>query len=175
MLNNVLRVKTIRKGLQVGVCGSTVSNITKYFWYAPGYRYPVISTNEIILTQGGNQPTSARSAFLNLNQVSAGNSIAGTKNPDNQNVNDEVSVIMFPNPFSEKITYNYFLRKPLGVSVELYDMTGSNRIRLIKNQSQTEGLHTGDLDGVRLGLTPGVYYVRFTFDKQVVVHKIVKI
>ncbi|MCX6276613.1 MAG: T9SS type A sorting domain-containing protein [Bacteroidetes bacterium] len=175
LLKDVLRVKTVRKGLQIGVCGSLVSNVTKYFWYARGYKYPVLSTSELQLTQGGNQPTYTRSAFLNLNQTNAGNSIGGINNSDDQNKKEGISVIMFPNPFSEKITYNYFLRKSLSVSVELYDITGSNRLLIIKNQSQTEGLHTGDLDGIALGLTPGVYYVRFTFDKQVVVRKIVKI
>jgi len=54
-------------------------------------------------------------------------------------------------------------------------MSGKISMRLVKNQVQAEGLHTGEIDGVQLGLAPGVYYIRFTFDKQVVVNKIVKI
>ena len=173
VLDNVLRVKTVRKVLQIGVCGSTISTVTKYFWYAPGFRYPVFTTREVEMVHGGDEPVISKSATENLDQLlPRGNSNVSATLGD---TGEGISVMLFPNPFREQFTYNYFLRKSLGVSLELYDMTGNVRMKLISNQTETEGLHTGSFDGVRAGLTPGIYYVRFTFDKQVVVQKIVKI
>ena len=157
------------------MCGSTVSNSVKYSWYAPGMRYPVMVISTMEYQSSGQVPTTTKAASVNLEQRSENDALTGTTEPQSQVEKSDVSVILFPNPFSEKITYNYFLRKQLPVSIELFDMTGNSRMQLIKNQVQTEGLHTGDLDGTVNGLTPGIYYFRFTFDKQVVVSKIVKI
>jgi hypothetical protein len=54
-------------------------------------------------------------------------------------------------------------------------MSGKFNLKVEKKQVQPEGLHTGNINATIMGLTPGVYYLRFTLDKQVVVSKIVKI
>jgi hypothetical protein len=83
--------------------------------------------------------------------------------------------MVYPNPFRDKTTFHYFLRTPLVVSIDLFDMTGKKVGRMINSQSQTEGLHEGVVDAVELDLNPGIYYIRFTFNQQVVVQKIVRI
>ena len=175
VIKNTLRVKSIKKGLQISMCGSTEINIVKYLWYAPGYRYPVLNINIIENRYRGGAPEITRSASTNTRQHNESIATAGANDSGRQIEKSDVSVIVFPNPFSEKLTYNYFLRKQLPVSIELYDMSGKFSLRLVKNQIQPEGLHTGELDGLTHGLTPGVYYLRFTFDKQVVISKVVKI
>lgn len=175
VIKNTLRLKITRNGLDRNMCGSTVSNSVRYLWYAPGMRYPVMNITTMEYQSNSQVPTVTKSASINLEQRDESNTIAGSDEPQNQVDKSDVSVILFPNPFSEKITYNYFLRKQLPVSIELYDMTGNSRVQLVKNQIQPEGLHTGELDGMVNGLTPGIYYIRFTFDKKVVISKIVKI
>lgn len=175
VVKNALRIKITRNGLDRNMCGSTVSTSVRYLWYAGGMRYPVLNITNMEYQASGQVPTVTKTAFVNLEQSDASTTIAGSEEPQIQVEKSDVSVILFPNPFSEKITYNYFLRNQIPVSIELFDMTGNNRLQLVKNQIQTEGLHTGDLDGLTIGLTPGIYYLRFTFDKQVVVSKIVKI
>jgi len=175
VVKNALRIKITRNGLDRNMCGSTVSTSVRYLWYAAGMRYPVLNISNLEYQASGQVPTVTKTAFVNLEQPDANTTIAGSEEPRIQVEKSDVSVILFPNPFSEKITYNYFLRNQIPVSIELFDMTGNNRLQLVKNQVQTEGLHTGDLDGLTIGLTPGIYYLRFTFDKQVVVSKIVKI
>jgi len=175
VIKNTLRITSVKKGLQISMCGSTETNIVKYCWYAPGYRYPVLNISIIENRYRGGVPEITKTAFTNTRQHNEGSTVAGANDQGNQVEASDVSVILFPNPFSEKLSYNYFLRKQLPVSVELYDISGRYCVRLVKNQVQSEGLHTGELDGLSHGLTPGVYYIRFTFDKQVVISKVVKI
>ena len=157
------------------MCASTVSNSVKYAWYAPGMRYPVIVISNMEYQASNQVPTVTKAALVNLEQLNENDALAGTNELQSETGKTDVSVILFPNPFSEKTTYNYFLRKQLPVTIELFDMTGNNRLQLVKNQIQSEGLHTGDVDGMANGLTPGIYYLRFTFDKKVVISKIVKV
>ena len=138
-------------------------------------RYPVLSISTLSYQSGGQIPTVTNTASVNLDQLKETGTVAGNVDPQIQEDKSDIAVILYPNPFSEKISYHYFLRKQIPVSIGLYDMTGKNRLQLVKNQVQAEGLHTGDLDGTVAGLTPGVYYLRFTFDKKVVISKIVKI
>ena len=175
VLKNVLRVKSEKKGLQISMCGSTEISIVKYYWYAPGFRYPVAGVSTVETRYRGGEPEITKSAFVNTWQQHDGNSVATSNDPGKLIEKSDVSVIVFPNPFTEKLSYNYFLRKQVPVSIELYDMSGKSSLKIMKNQVQTVGLHTGELDGVTAGLAPGVYYIRFTFDKQVVVSKVVKI
>jgi hypothetical protein len=175
VIKNALRIKSVKKGLQISQCGSTEINIVKYCWYAQGYRYPLLNVSIVENRYRGGTPEITKSAFTNTQQPNENGLAAGSNDPGKQVENSDVSVILFPNPFEEKLSYNYFLRKQLPVTVELYDMSGKVSIRICKNQLQPEGLHTGTIDGAGLGLAPGIYYIRFTFDKQVVVSKIVKI
>ena len=127
-------------------------------------------------------PVFTKSAFTNTGQrLEERSAIIGSNNPvktPGQGAlieKPEVSVIVSPNPFSEKLTYNYLLSDQMTVSIELYDSSGKNSGWLAKDQIQTVGLHTGEFSALTYGLTPGVYFIRFTFDKQVVIRKIVKI
>jgi hypothetical protein len=174
LLKNVLRVKVTKKGLERNLCGSTEINTERYFWYAPGYRYPVL-TISILESQSGSQiPDVTRTAAVNTTQPFTGDAVTGVTEPEKIDKSD-VSVILYPNPFTEKLTYNYFLRKDFSVSIDLYDITGKVIEKVLKTQSQVEGLHTGDINASQYGLKPGIYYLRFTFDNKVITNKIVKI
>jgi hypothetical protein len=174
ILKNTLRVKAVRQALQINVCGSTESNTERYFWYAPGYRYPVLMVCTISNSHGGEEPVVVKNAWVSLNQQT-GVSVVTVADLNNQTETAENSVIVFPNPFNEQLTYNYFLRKQLPVTVELVDMSGKFNFRVEKKQLKSEGLHTGTINATNLGIPPGVYYLRFTLDKQVVVTKVVKV
>ena len=173
VIKNTLRVRSAKSGLQVNTCGTVEISIVKYCWYAPGYRYPVLSIAITENRYSGGKPEITRAAYVATRQNSGGNNATATGTGTLAEKSD-VSVIVYPNPFTEKLTYNYFLRKQLPVSIELYDMSGRYSMRLVNNQQEGEGLHTGELNGLTHGLTPGVYYLRFTFDKQVVVEKVVR-
>lgn len=179
VIKDALRVKTQKTGIQVNPCGSVKINISKYAWYATGYRYPVMiitivenkfsnGKTEIIQTASTN--TSQYNS--NVSNSSVGSSFNGSLNASGKN---DVSVSLFPNPFSDKITYNYFLRSKLPVSITLFDLAGKYSEQIVQNDMQSEGLHIGSLENVTSKLPAGVYYLRFIFDQQVVVSKVVKL
>jgi hypothetical protein len=175
VIKNTLRIKIVKKGLERNMCGSTEINTVKYLWYAEGCRYPVMHLSVMEYQTGGQTSVVTRTASVNLDQKCEVDAIAGFEQINSQTDDPDVSVILFPNPFNEKLTYNYFLRKALPVTIDLYDMLGRVSVRLVKNQFKESGLHTGELDGLSYGMTPGVYYLRFTFDKKTVVSKVIKL
>lgn len=174
ILKNVLRIKAVKRSLQIGVCGSIQSNNMKYYWYAPGYRYPVLMVGTSENSYGANDPVALKNAWLNLDQPQQGNG-PGNAGVPVQSASAANSVVVYPNPFSEKVSYNYYLWKPIMVTVEMYDMSGKMILLAEKRQLQTEGLHSGSVDAENMALPPGIYYIRFTLDKEVVVSKIVKV
>lgn len=175
IIDNTLRIKSVKKGLQINMCGTVDVNIVKYSWYAPGCRYPVLSISTAENKHDGGSTEIIKSAFSNTQQIVEKSASPGLKNLDKQPQKSDVTVLLSPNPFSDKLTYHYFLEEQLPVSIELYDMAGKYSGWMVKNQPQTEGLHTGELDSATYGLVPGVYFIRFIFDKQVIIRKIVKL
>ena len=163
------------------MCGTTDVNIVRYSWYASGYRYPVLTTNMVETRYNEGAPVFTKTAYINTqqrNQRSAliGSDITGISiNEDITSEIAEITVVLSPNPFHDKLSYSYSLNKQLTVSIELYDVSGKHSGWLIKDKVQSEGLHSGDFETMTNSLTPGVYFVRFTFDKQVIMRKIIKI
>ena len=126
ILKNTLRVKSVRQSLQIGVCGSTQSNTVKYYWFASGFRYPVVMVSTTENKYGEKEPIVVKSAWVNLNQTTTSPFTAGIGNQAETNEN---AVVVHPNPFTEQVSYTYFLAKQVPVTVELYDMTGQFNIR----------------------------------------------
>ena len=180
-LEGVLRVKSIKKGLQINMCGTTDVNIAKYSWYAPGYRYPILNISIVENTTNGAAPVITKTAFTNTQQINTKSALlgsiksAGLIEPVKQSANSDIAVVFSPNPFTDKLTYNYLLPEQNVVSIELYDLSGKTIAWLVKGELQTSGMQTGELLAGTYGLTPGIYFMRFTFNKQVVICKVVKI
>ncbi len=176
VVNGALRVKSVKKGLQINTCGTTDVNIVKYSWYATGYRYPLLSLNVVETSANGCSAVITKSAFSNTQQSynKSGLLEANAKTSDAPTVKADIKVVISPNPFTDQLTFSYLLPEPLNVSIEVYDTSGKINGWLVQDQLQTAGLQTGELNASNYGLTPGLYFMRFTFDKQIVIHKIVK-
>ena len=171
-LTNTLRVKTDKMGVEVYPCSSIVVRILKYSWYAPGYRYPVLVITTIESKATGQEPVITKSATINVQQPVNTETVGGV--PEPQPAND-IAVSVYPNPFNEKFNFNYFLRKQMPAKIAMYDLTGKLTKLILQSDMQAEGIHTGEIDAEELNLTPGMYYLRFTFENNVVVKKVVKL
>ncbi len=180
VIDGALRVKSVKKGLQINMCGTNDFNITKYSWYAPGSRYPVLNLNIIAYSLNGGAPVITKTASVNTQQFSVKSAVLGTdllaqtKAAAAIAEKQEVKVVVSPNPFTEKLKYEYVLTEPMNVSVEVYDVSGKSFGSLVSNQLQQSGYQNGELSASAYGLISGVYFMRFTFNKQVVICKVVK-
>jgi hypothetical protein len=170
---DVLRVKTESNGLEINTCNSVEAKTVRYLWYAPGYRYPVLNIATTERRVSGREAEVTKSAMVWAGKNS--DTPAGSEKPQDPTLNEEVTVVAYPNPFTDKLNYHYFLRKAVPASIILTDVTGRTSYQVMKKMMQEEGLHSGTLESGDLNLDPGVYYLRFVFDRQVVVRKIVKL
>jgi len=169
IFNNALRLKIEKNSIQVNSCGPTESRSIRYVWFVPQIRYSVLSTNVTEIRSPGREPRITRTAFVNQQKKKT-----NILNAQSYGNNTEVSTVAYPSPFNKILYYQYFLPKQMPVSIELLTMEGKNNITIVKNVLQSEGLHTGEIDGSVYVLNPGVYFLRYTFDKKVIVSKVVK-
>lgn len=171
---NVLRVKSEKNSIEVNPCSSSVVRITRYAWYAAGYRYPLLVVAVTESKTGNQEPVITKTATINVQQPVAPETIAGAGDTQPQPSND-VAVSVYPNPFTDNFSFNYFLRKSTQVKIALYDLTGKVVKMVQPEEVQAEGVHTGELSAAELDMAPGMYYLRFTFENKVVVKKVVKL
>jgi len=172
IIKDVLGLKISENKIQINQCGLYESVVTTYVWYAPAARYPVMGLTTRQMSINGKEPVATTTAYVNPKMSHSGILLAGT----DQNVieNDEVALVLFPNPFVTKLNYNYFLRKQLPVTLELVDMTGKTILMLSNEEIQSEGFHSGEFDAAKHNLKMGVYYFRFKFGENEMVSKVVK-
>jgi hypothetical protein len=171
---DVLRVRTESSGLEINQCHSIEVKLIHYLWYVPGHRYPVLNVSITERRISGRAAEIERSALLWSDRHAV--TPAGAVEPKGQAITDEEPVVVvYPNPFGDKLNYCFFLRKSVPAAITLTDVTGRTSALLMKQQMQSEGLHSGTLEPADFNLTPGVYYLRFVFDKQVVVRKVIKL
>ncbi len=173
-LTNTLRVKAEKAGLEVNTCSTNVLRFLKYSWYAPGYRYPVLVISTTEIRTNGTEPVITKSAVLNVQQAENTVTLTGITEPQPQPANDN-AVSVYPNPFNDNFNFHYFLPNPVPVKIVLYDVTGKFARVIQQSEILAEGIHTGKVDAGKLGLTPGMYYLKFTFDNKAVVKKLVKL
>ena len=169
---NALRIKISSENIETSLCSSTLVKQTNYLWYVDGYHYPVIAMNHIFSQQTNMDAVITETAYYNPQQSSTPNNSIATSI---EQTSTDFAINSYPNPFYDKVNYSYFLRKDTKVTIEFFDMSGKLNQFVLNNQTQTSGIHSGEIDAAALSLVPGVYYIRFTFDDKVIVHKVVKI
>ena len=177
VIKDVLRVKSVKKGQQNNQCGITDFNIVKYSWFAPGYRYPLLNLNIVETRSNGTPPVVTKTANYNIQQPYEKKAVMGAvaQSLPAALSSPEIEVTINPNPFENRLTYSYLLPEYQDVSIDIYDMSGKTVGWIFKNQMQGSGLHNGELYASRYGIVPGIYFMRFTFGKQIVIKRIVKL
>lgn len=173
IIKDALRLTIEESRIQINPCNIYEIKTTTYYWYAPGARYPVIGLSTRKVKTNGENPVVTNTAFVNREMSNSGIFVTGS-GQDNYNTG-EVSLNLYPNPFTEKLIYSYFLRKQMPVSIELVDMTGKTVVTLSDKQLQAEGLYEGELDAVKYGLKMGVYNFRLKYGEKILVSKVVKL
>lgn len=174
ILHDVLRIRTVKRALHQGVCGSSQSVVVKYYWYAQGYRYPVLMISAVENRSGSREPVVIRSGWMNLSQprASAGDA---THNGSVTGSTAVHAVVVYPNPFAGRLSWSCYLRNPVVAGVDLLDLSGRVRIVADPPALRPAGLLSGSLPGDAAALPPGIYLIRFTIGNEVIIRKVVRI
>ena len=88
-----------------------------------------------------------------------------------RNINTDFNV--YPNPFNENFSIEYNIPQNGNVTIELFDLKGQ-KISTIANKYETEGNHT-ITNSLSNNNNSNIYFVRFIFNNEVVIKKIVQI
>lgn len=169
---NVLRVKQYSKSTQGATCYDVEIESYKYLWYSAESRYPIVSTSiqEQKISTGETKIT--KKTFINekvLKQESA-----SAPNDINENIVDVYGYSVSPNPFVDLINVSYQLNNNADVSIGVYTILGAKVTDVVVNNSQEKGTYTYTVPTQDLGLTPGLYFVKFKFNDTEYNEKIIK-
>ncbi len=76
-----------------------------------------------------------------------------------KNVSANLNLNIYPNPFHKSTNIEYELTATSRVKIGLYDMNGKE-ITTVADEQEASGKHKFEMDGNKLGLTPGTYILK---------------
>jgi hypothetical protein len=79
---------------------------------------------------------------------------------------------IYPNPFRSQTRITYTLDKPSDVKIEVYNLLGARTADIV-NMKQDPGEFTYDINAEDIGVTEGVFYLRFTVNGNTTVKKLI--
>lgn len=130
---------------------------TEYKWLANGFGIPVLT---VINRQTGTYVEyidSVRSTILNYKDDMAKN---------------ETELYVFPNPCKENISISFSLPKNSLVDLSLFNLQGV-KITTLLNSEQIKGFNSHQFNISKLGLSKGIYYLRYTSNSNVMMKKLI--
>lgn len=170
VVNNALRVKSVTQLDEYAKCTYAINRITKYLWYAEGYRYPVLVVFIHEKTTPDGTETS-KSAYYN-EKVFASRTKSETTDVEDY-LNTDYAYNLFPNPFSDHLKIRYELTEPSNVDIRVFDMTGKQVEVLMDKKNMDKGFYTNQFDAAGNGLKPGTYLVKLEFNGKSYLEKVV--
>ena len=162
-INNALRVKSVEHFIEYG-CNTIEWTITKYLWYSQNYRYPVFSIIHTDIKDGIND-TITYNAYYNEEALTLSAAV------QDDYING-IKLNIYPNPAKDKMEIKYFLSDLQDVTVALYNLLGSKKIEIVKNQKQ-KGEISVEINASASNIAPGVYLIYFQIGKNTISKKII--
>lgn len=83
----------------------------------------------------------------------------------------DISLSVYPNPFSSSAQITYTLPSTANTVVEVYDIMGK-KVADLFNGKQTEGVQTVSFDRNQFGLTSGMYFVKIKIEEGTITQKV---
>jgi hypothetical protein len=90
---------------------------------------------------------------------------------EDHNIASQISV--YPNPFSDHTSINYYLNEKSVVSLEIYNAIGQN-IQTLVNTTQSAGSYSYNFSAKELGMDAGIYFMKITIDGKSTMKRIVE-
>ncbi len=82
------------------------------------------------------------------------------------------SLKIYPNPFRHQTRITYTLDKPSDIRIEIYNLLGARTADIV-NMRQDSGEFSYDITSENIGVTEGVFYLRFTVNGSTTVKKLI--
>lgn len=164
--DSTLRVKTFKTYTQHFTDGFEMYiEITSYRWYCVDIRFPLLTLTSVKTTVGANVSTNYQAAY---------NPIILNPTKITEVTLPKFDLKVYPNPFEGAFSISYTLNNRTHVNIALYDNLGK-KVALIADDYQDVGTHTIPYSADKNKLPKGIYYLRSSFDQDVITNKIVQI
>jgi hypothetical protein len=163
---NVLRVKEVKNYKQTISGRSTDIEDVTYRWYVSNHRFPILVLIKSTYTyENGKRSNSTRAAY-NSNVIALSDEqIAGVA---------DLSVDIYPNPYSEKVNIKFNLARRSFVNVSVYDLSGK-LIQVLANSERNGGDVHLTFSAKEQGLVAGAFLVKIKVDDKEVTRKILEL
>jgi len=180
IMKKVLRVKQTTNTVQFSKCHVIEVQTQRYVWYAADEKFPLIST--IITERQFANGETERSEKTFINERVYHCKDERVYHNDDYPLTTSVfegesgflNYSVFPNPFNDDIKINYELAEKTNMHIGIYDVTGKRVYDLVSNEKQPQGVYSYRLNASDISLTPGIYFIKFEFDNNVITEKIIR-
>ncbi len=153
MVDNTLRVKTVRKYSRNFSNTPGEIEVTTYRWYAQNIRFPLLVLTSIKSTTNGKSHVSHQAAYRE-------NLVATTE------VTQELlakNLEVYPNPFEDQFYMKYRIDNTSDVLIELYDNAGK-KVKVLVDQRLGAGHYNYTFTNEDKTLSQGTYYLKYQVD-----------
>jgi PKD repeat protein len=130
-----------------------------------------------VLVSGATIPKSANVRFrINFFNEGGNNlyidNLSFGKNVGIEDLNaNDISLTVYPNPFSTTTQIGYNLPSAAQTTIEVYDLIGK-KVADLSNGKQTEGIQQVTFDRTSFGLTNGMYFIKIKVGESVITQKV---
>jgi hypothetical protein len=164
--DSTLRIKTVKSYSQVFTDGFTMNvEMVSYRWYSTSVRFPLLTLTSVKTTVGSDVSTTFQAAYSPTRE---------DPNSINESFISKFNLGIYPNPFDDQFIVTYTIDKKTYVNISLYDALGK-QVAIIFNGYQNTGAYTLPFMIDKHELCEGIYYVRSSFDNEVLTNKLIQV
>lgn len=152
VVDNTLRVRTVREYDRIYDNHITQMKVTTYRWYADNIRFPLLVLTTMESETNGKTHTTHQAAYRE-------NIATDVLQPQ---IADH-SLEVYPNPFISNFNLSYKVENEGRVLIEIYDNSGK-LVRTVLDENQKANMYNIEFNNSKLQLAKGLYIVKTTID-----------
>jgi photosystem II stability/assembly factor-like uncharacterized protein len=157
------KVYTISGSLNSWIDTSIVANSMKHYYRIAGVKGDTCYPAKFKDKKAGTGPYSQSMSNIEDNRLQVG---------INDLRNDMNNLMIYPNPFRQQTRITYSLDRPSEVKIEIFNLLGARTADIV-NMRQDPGEFSYDLNASDIGVSEGIFYLRFTVNGNTTVKKLI--
>ncbi|MBQ9469570.1 MAG: T9SS type A sorting domain-containing protein [Bacteroidales bacterium] len=175
-LNNVMRVKEVKRYDQTSNGSTTAIETVTYRWYVAHHRFPVlVLINSTVTANGGKHTSTSTMAAYNSQVISLPNPAPEAAPPADALPVEAIShLTLFPNPTQDRMSIQFMLAADAAdAQVAIYSLDG-RLMKLVHSGHLPAGQAQFEFSAKASGLSAGIYIVRLSANGAELGQKFVK-